>query len=145
MSAAICAIYASKYHRLMRQFPLRPLRGKRDAEKATEILDRLFREHYDDAGEEAYVTVLAQLLADYEEKHDPTPDTAAPLDVLRLLMEEHELTQAALGEMLGTSQSLVSMILSGARPITVEHANRLGERFRVDASLFLDLKRSREI
>ena len=68
-----------------------------------------------------------------------------PLDVLRLLMEEHELTQAAVAEMLGTSQSLVSMILSGARPITVEHANRLGERFRVDASLFLDLKRSREI
>jgi antitoxin component HigA of HigAB toxin-antitoxin module len=140
MSAVTSQVYTSKYHRLMRQFPLRPLRRKKDARIATEILDRLFREHYDDAGEEAYITVLAQLLADYEQKYDPTPDTATPPDVLRLLMEEHDLTQAALAEVLGTSQSLVSMILSGARPITLEHAGRLAETFHVDATLFLALK-----
>jgi HTH-type transcriptional regulator / antitoxin HigA len=140
MTAANSILYTHKYHRLMREFPLRPLRNKKEAAAATAILDRLFRERYDDAGEEAYVLVLADLLQDYEDKNDPTPDTATGLDVLKHLLAEHGMTQADLGKLLGTGQSLVSMILSGDRPVTLEHAKRLGARFHVDPAVFLELE-----
>jgi HTH-type transcriptional regulator/antitoxin HigA len=139
MTMAISNIYTRKYHQLMREFPLHPLRNKKDAAIATVILDRLFRDRYDDRGEEAYVAILADLLQNYEDKHDPTPDRASGLDVLKYLLEEHGMTQAELGKILGTGQSLVSMILSGDRPITLEHAKCLGSRFHVDPAVFLSL------
>jgi HTH-type transcriptional regulator/antitoxin HigA len=132
-------IYTMKYRQLVREFPLRELRTKRDAQAATAILDRHFRARYDDSGEEAYITVLARLLEDFENKNDPTPDAASGLDVLKYLVEEHGLTQGELAAVLGTGQSLISMILSGDRPITIEHAKRLGARFRADPAVFLNL------
>ena len=46
-------IFTARYQELMREFPLREIRNKKDESAATEILDRLVRDHYDDPGEEA--------------------------------------------------------------------------------------------
>jgi HTH-type transcriptional regulator / antitoxin HigA len=140
MTMTASDILTTKYQQLLREFPLRKLRTKKEAAAATEILDRLFRERYDDAGEEAYVGVLAGLLQDFEEKHDPTPDSASGLDVLKHLMEEHRMTQNDLAKVLGSGQSLVSMILAGERPITIQHARKLAQHFHIDPLVFLDLK-----
>jgi HTH-type transcriptional regulator / antitoxin HigA len=139
MTTTASDIYTPRYHRLMREFPLRELRNKKDAAAATAILDRLFRDRYDDEGEEAYVVVLAKLLEEFESKSEQVSDTASGLDVLKHLIEEHRMTQVDLGKVLSTGQSFVSMILSGERPITVEHARRLGKQFHVDPAVFLDL------
>jgi antitoxin component HigA of HigAB toxin-antitoxin module len=137
MTTAISDIYSSRYRRLIRDFPLREIRTKKDAEAATGILDRLFRDHYDDKGEAAYVFVLAKLVEDYENKHDPTPDTACGLDILGRLAEENGIRQNELAELLGIGQSAVSMILSGERPLTAEHARRLGRRFGLNPGSFI--------
>jgi plasmid maintenance system antidote protein VapI len=47
------------------------------------------------------------------------------------------MTQSELGKLLGIGPSAVSMIFSGSRPITADHARRLGKRFCVDPGLFL--------
>ena len=137
MTTAISDVYSSRYRQLIREFPLREIRTKKDAETATEILDRLFSDRYSNKGEAAYVFVLAKLVEDYENKHDPTPDAATGLDILRSLVEENSIKQNELAELLGIGQSAVSMILSGERPLTAEHARRLGKRFGLNPGTFI--------
>jgi HTH-type transcriptional regulator/antitoxin HigA len=130
-------IYTPMYRKLIREFPLRAIHTKKDADAATVILDKRFRQEFDDPGEEAYVVALATLLADYEDHYDPTPDMATGLDVLQHLVEENKIKQAELSKLLGVRQSAISMILNGERPITAEHARRLGKRFNLDPGVFL--------
>ncbi len=137
MTAAISSIYTPRYKQLMRQFPLRPIRTKKESQTATDILDNLFGIDHTDEGEAAYVYVLACLLEDYENQHESTRSEASGLDVLKHLIEETGVKQAVIAKLLGIRQSAVSMILSGNRPITAEHARRLGEYFSVNPGLFL--------
>jgi len=133
----IADIYTPLYHKLMKEFPLHRIRNRKDADVATAILDKRFRDHFDDPGEEQYVMILADLLADYEEEQDPAPDAATGLDVLRLLVDQHDLRQSDLVQILGVGQSAVSMILSGHRLLTADHARRLGKRFKINAGIFI--------
>jgi len=137
MTTIVSEIYSARYRQLIREFPLQEIRTRKDAEAATEILDRLFRDRHSDKGEAAYVFVLATLLEDYENKNDPISDAASGLDVLRHLVEEHNIKQQELAELLGIGQSAVSMILSGERPLTAEHARRLGKRFAINPGGFI--------
>jgi antitoxin component HigA of HigAB toxin-antitoxin module len=113
-------------------------RSASDAEAATAFLDKLFGGQNVDPGEADYVAVLADLLASYEEEHDAV-DTAEikGVDALRHLIEANEMKQADLAKVLGIGPSAASMILAGTRPITADHARKLGKRFAVDAGLFL--------
>jgi len=133
---AIAQLPSRRYMELIRRFPLRPIRSKAEAQKATGILDNLFGHQHADPGEADYVYILAGLLEEYEDKHSPAPD-ASPLEVLRLLMEENGVKQLDLAKLLGIGPSAVSMILSGNRPITADHARKLAERFGVDVGVFV--------
>jgi HTH-type transcriptional regulator/antitoxin HigA len=135
--STIADIYTPLYHKLMKEFPLHRIRNRKDAVAATVILDKRFRDRFDDPGEEQYVMILADLLADYEEERDPAPDAATGLDVLRLLVDQHDLRQSDLAQILGIGQSAVSMILSGERPLTADHARRLGKRFGINPGTFI--------
>ncbi|MGD1071033.1 MAG: helix-turn-helix domain-containing protein [Bryobacteraceae bacterium] len=61
---------------------------------------------------------------------------AAPLDVLRQLMEANGLKAADLAETLG-GRSRVSEILAGKRAISKEQARRLGDRFKISPAVFI--------
>jgi HTH-type transcriptional regulator/antitoxin HigA len=137
MSIAQSDLYTAAYQKLMREFPLRQIRNKKDADAATRILDKRFRERFEDPGEEEYIMILADLLADYEEKAAPVPDTATGADMLKYLMEANNITQAEIGNLLEVGQSAVSMILSGERQLTTEHVRRLARRFNVSPAVFI--------
>jgi HTH-type transcriptional regulator/antitoxin HigA len=126
-----------RYMQLIRQFPLRPLRTKSDMESATGILDQLFGRENVDPGDADYVRVLAGLVEAYENEHDPIEAHAIGIEVLAHLLLEHSMTQRELARTLGIGASTVSIILSGNRPITSDHARRLAARFHVDAGVFL--------
>ena len=129
--------FTKRYHALMAEFPLYPIRKKAQADAATKILDKLFRERFEDEGEEAYVLILADLLADYEEEQDPFASKATGVDVLRHIAEESGIKQAELAKVLGVGQSAVSQILGGSKPITADHARRLGKHFKLNPGAFL--------
>lgn len=132
-------VVTDKYMELIRQFPLQPIHNKTMANKATEILDRHFRNTFADRGEEKYVLALATLLADYEDEHDPGPDTSdiTGLDTLRNVVEQSGIRQSELAKVLGVSQGAVSRILNGQLSITADHARALGKRFKLDPGAFL--------
>lgn len=89
--------------------------------------------------QEDYFETLATLVNDYEAKHLPSLPAAKPIDALRYLVEQNNISSRELGRILGKDESLGAKILSEDRKITVDHAKRLAERFGVSASVFLDI------
>ena len=76
---------------------------------------------------------LALSIEAYEATHVAIPDASWP-DILRSLMEEHELAQSDLPEI--GSQGVVSEILSDMRDLNVRQMPQLAARFGVSPSLF---------
>jgi antitoxin component HigA of HigAB toxin-antitoxin module len=140
MTVIIDKTYTSGYRKWIREFPLQEIRTKAQAARATEILDELFTEEdHADPGVEQYVRVLANLLGNYEDKSGEPIARATPLEVLRELMTQNDMSQTDLAATLGQSQPTVSLIFSGRRSITIEQAKKLAEIFAVPASLFLGI------
>ena len=79
--------------------------------------------------------VVTTFVRDYEQENLEIPD-AAPADVLRFLMEQHQLRQVDLAELFG-SQSNVSEVLSGRRDINARQARALAKRFGVSPAVFI--------
>jgi HTH-type transcriptional regulator/antitoxin HigA len=125
------------YLRLVRRFPLRPLRNTKEYDIAASILDELVLHDNLSKGESDYLDALTTFVEAYDDKHFPI-DTGhlKPLDLLRFLMEQNEMSSADLGKLLG-SRSAASMILSGKRGMSKSHIRKLATRFKLDASVFL--------
>ncbi len=79
---------------------------------------------------------LTLILKDYEDKHF-TYSEAKGHEVLKYLMDEHNLTQADLKEELG-GQSVVSAILNRKRELNKKQIQALSERFNVSPAVFYD-------
>jgi HTH-type transcriptional regulator/antitoxin HigA len=79
---------------------------------------------------------LSDLIEEWESKHHAMPPAASGVEVLRFLMQEHNIKQTELPE-IGT-QSVVSEVLNGKRQLNVHHIARLSARFGVSADLFID-------
>jgi HTH-type transcriptional regulator/antitoxin HigA len=102
------------YRRIRQRFPLGVLHTKAEYHRAVAALDDIL----DEIGQQETLPLadLAETLAlsieAYEDTHVAMPDTSGP-EILRSLMEEHELTQSDMPEI--GSQGVVSEILSGKR------------------------------
>lgn len=79
------------------------------------------------------VSSMGDLLEAYDEAHRPMPKVGGA-EVLRYLMQEHQLAQSDLPEI--GAQSVVSEVLSGRRQLNVRHIRALSERFNVPADVF---------
>lgn len=130
-------IFTPLYWKLQKAFPLRPIRTRRDAEAAKKVLFPLFRDHYDDPGEEAYVLALSGSLGIYEDEQEAKEPETTGISFLRSLVEENHMPQAHLAKVLDVSVPTVSQILAGNRQITAEHARKLGKRFNLNPGAFL--------
>ena len=119
MSATLVRETHAAYRRLRRFVPLGVLRSENDYRKAMAMLDEII----DGIGQdEAHpladlAEALALFIHSYEETHAKIREATGP-DVLRLLMEEHGVTQSELPEF--GSQGVVSEILSGNANLTFD-------------------------
>jgi len=79
--------------------------------------------------------IATALVHEYEERNVTIPE-ASPAEILRFLMQQHELRQSDLAQIFG-SQSNVSEVLNGKREINARQARELAKRFNVSAAVFI--------
>ena len=126
------------YEELVRLYPPRKIHDQIELENATEVADWLSLRAKNDAQLD-YLELLGDLLDEYETLPGKAEKPADPLEMLRYLVEENKITTRQLGDILGVDHSVAARILTGERSITVEHAKKLGARFKVKPELFLRL------
>lgn len=131
---------ADSYLKLIRQFPLRPIRNHGEYDLATSVMEKLaVRGEADlDAGERDYLDALDEFVSIYDQRHFSFPaDKRTPLARLKYLLTESRTSPSQLKNVLGCSQSLVSMILTGARELSKENIRALSNHFNVEPGMFL--------
>lgn len=113
-----------------------PIRGEQHYAEMVGLLNELIDavRNNEDHPLSDLLEIVGELVSSYEATHFPIED-AAPRDVLRYLMEEHELTQSDLPEV--GSQGVVSEILSGKRTMNTRQAKALAARFNVSPAVFI--------
>ena len=125
------------YLLLVKRFPLRKIRSNAEHARALEIARELSLRG--DArlteGEADYLEALAQFISVYERETVTIP-RSTPLQVLRHLMEAHQMRPIDLGKLLG-SKSNATMILRGQRELSKTHIRKLADYFAVPADLFV--------
>jgi HTH-type transcriptional regulator/antitoxin HigA len=130
---------ADNYFELVRRFPLRPIRSRKQYAAAAAVLDELAvrDENGLAAGERDYLAVLADLIEAYDERHHQLAlSRKSPAQVLRYLMKEAGMRPADLARVIG-SRTAASLVLNGKRQLSKGHIISLSKYFRVEPGLFL--------
>lgn len=79
--------------------------------------------------------LVSELIRSYDAEHYTVPD-APPREVLRFLMDQHGLAQSDLPEV--GNQSVISLLLSGARQLNVRQIQALAAKFHVSPTVFME-------
>ena len=128
------------YLRLVESFPLRPLRDRREYDRAVDLMNGLAVRDEDtlSAGEQDYLDALTLFVEEYDSRHHRVDTSAVTGRVLlRELLNGSGMSTSDLGRLIG-SQSMASMILTGRRAISRNVAKLLGRRFALDWRVFID-------
>ena len=124
------------YAGLVALLPPRPIHDDVDLANATEIIDRLAGFDLNE-DQEDYLEAISTFVEAYEAERFPIDDSRiTPLDALKTLLAEHEMTASDLGRLLG-NRTLGAAILAGRRGLSKTHIKTLAERFKVEPGLFL--------
>ena len=112
------------------------IRNEREYDLAVARLNSLIDEVGTDERHPLYslLDTLDAVIHAWEEQHHSMPRLEGA-DPLRLLMDEHDLTQSDLPEV--GSQGVVSEILSGKRELNIRQIRALSRRFGVSPSVFV--------
>ena len=127
------------YEGLCARYLPRPIHTRADLKTASKHLSEIARLDKQTKGQRDYEDSLCLFIGEYETKHTPASPKLDPIALLDSLMDAHEMTQNALGEIIGAGAATVSKIMGRSRPIKPEEAAKLGERFKMQPAAFLGL------
>jgi HTH-type transcriptional regulator/antitoxin HigA len=122
------------FESLNARHPLRPIQGQADLENAREMVDSLAVLRTRNKDQEDYLETLSTLIEKYE-ADVIEPSDLSPMDLLRYLMEGHDMSASDLGRLLG-NRELGPAILRGDRQLSKKHIQILSKRFAVSTDLF---------
>jgi HTH-type transcriptional regulator/antitoxin HigA len=124
------------YAALVAMLPPRPIHDDVDLANTSEMIDRLAGFDLNE-DQEDYLEALSTFVEAYEAERFPIDDSRIiPLEALKTLLAEHDMTASDLGRLLG-SRTLGAAILNGRRNLSKAHIKKLAERFKVAPGLFL--------
>ena len=125
---------AIDYGTLLEKIKPEVIHSEAENRRLIEILERLTAQEHVTEAEEKLIALMTVLVEHFENQNYPVLDVG-PLDIIRHLMEEHNLRQKDLTDVFGT-ESIVSDVLNGKRELNKEHIRRLSERFKVSPAVF---------
>ena len=138
-ATTIRAVYGKtqdRYLDLVRQIPLRPLRSAADLDAAVTVIDALLDRPRLTAPEQDYLDVLSDLAEAYEAEAVPMRPVG-DAELLRFLIEQKGVTQAAVATGAGIAESTVSAVLAGKRRLNRGQIAGLARYFHVEPGTFL--------
>jgi HTH-type transcriptional regulator/antitoxin HigA len=125
---------AVDYGQLLSETKPEVIRGEQQNQLYIQKLEELTSRETVSPAEEKLIELLTVLVEIYEAEQHPVPEVG-PLEIIRHLMEAHNLRQKDLVDVFGT-ESIVSDVLNGKRDLAKEHIRRLSARFHVSPSVF---------
>lgn len=111
------------------------LRTEKELDDAIAVIDALLDRTDLNDGERDYLDVLSDLVEKYEELHHPIA-TVSDGEMLRFLLETHELTQVAVAKKAGIAESTISAVLAGKRRLNRNQIGKLAALFHVEPGVF---------
>lgn len=125
------------YFELVKSCPLVPIRNQKQFGKAVKMMkDLAYHRTELSRAQSDYLSVLGDLITQYEERLPKLKSNITPAQALKYLIEVNQLTQADLAPLVGHHSNL-SAFLSGKRQLSKTAVLRLSERFKVSPTLFL--------
>jgi len=122
---------------LVRMYPPRAIHDEVEYDNMQDVIDALTSVPKRSEGQTEYLETLAILFSEYESRvHAIDTSDLTPIDMLKFLMEQNDMTASDLGRLLG-ERSLGPKILNGHRELSKAHIRRLADRFKVSTDLFL--------
>ena len=129
------------YFRLIREFPLRPLRREADIEAANRVALKLVAsvpEEEMDSGARDYLDALSVLIQDAErEMTAALARKVGAVELLKHLMEERGMSVSDLGRVIG-SQPAASLVLADKRSVSRPQMRKLAEYFGLSPAAFMN-------
>lgn len=134
MKSKTAAKMPDAYFKLVKAFPLVRIRDERHLAEARKVLNELTAQDLD-AGGEAYVDVLCDLVEAFEDGYEPAEEPLG--DVLKDLLAANRLSQQELAKAVGIPQPTISALIKGSRQPTLDHVRKLAKHFNMAATTFL--------
>jgi len=124
------------YVELVKLFMPRPLHDEVDYRNALGVLDAMAGFAMN-ADQEDYFDAIATFVEKYEGEHHAIDGSEmTPVELIRSLMDEHEMSESDLGRLLG-DRSLGHRILSGNRELSKVHIRVLAAHFSLNPAALL--------
>lgn len=125
------------YTGLCQRYVPRPLHEAADYAAARQAIEPLLGfEGRLNADQADYLEAVSSFIEDYDQTRVKWPK-GKPLDTLKFLLEQHEMSAADLSRILGSDRSLGPKLLRGERRLTVAHIRTLARRFNVEPGVLL--------
>jgi HTH-type transcriptional regulator/antitoxin HigA len=137
MPATLRPAREDQYLKLVKRFPLRPIRSQRAHARAKTVLRGLTGERGSAVSD--YKAVLVSLIEEYERFAGLRLDTTAlsAAGIVRHLLDENNLSVNEFASRLGVSQSALSDMLNGKRDWSKSVIVRVADYFRLNPGVFL--------
>jgi len=123
-----------EYLGLVEQFPPVKIRTPEQAKAPERRIEELLAHPKLSAAEEAYVDLVSDLLADWEDATVTIPDIDG-VELLRALLEDRGLRQKDLVGIFAT-ESVASEVIAGRRELSRKHIEGLARFFKISPAVF---------
>jgi HTH-type transcriptional regulator/antitoxin HigA len=125
------------YTGLCQGYVPRPLHDAADYAAARQAIEPLLGfEDRLNADQVDYLEAVSSFIEAYDQTRVKWPK-GRPLDTLKFLLEQHEMSAADLSRIVGSDRSLGPKLLRGERRLTVDHIRALARRFNVEPGALL--------
>lgn len=130
----------NKYLELLKQFPPRLIRNKEELENTEKVINSFLDKIELDKlqltiEEKEYLSVLAVLIYEYEEKNQELLPDICGIELLKTILEEKSLQKQDLLPIF-EDQSTLDNIFDGQRELTDSHIQKLADFFKISPALF---------
>ncbi|QEI44080.1 Antitoxin HigA [Dolichospermum sp. UHCC 0315A] len=123
------------YLELITAFPPRKITSEEELAITQNIIDSLLDQENLTTDERDYLHLLGLVVSEYEEENYPVADIYG-VELLKVLMTELNLQPKDLMPIFA-DETIISDILSGEQPLTIEQIEKLSNFFHVSPSVFL--------